>query len=154
LRAVEPGESRISEDVVGEAQVGVDGDRVQQALSNLFSNAVRYGGDQILLVARTAGRDLILEVHDNGPGVPTKFEAAIWKRFERGAHRLDAVTPGLGIGLAIVQAVASSHGGSAEYRTSERLGGACFSITIPGCVIGVEPMVTPPERTALSTRRG
>jgi signal transduction histidine kinase len=63
----------------------------------------------------------------------------IWEHFERGAHRLDSTTPGLGIGLSIVQAVAESHGGRADYRKSERLGGACFALTIPGCVVLDEP---------------
>ncbi|HSO50041.1 MAG TPA: ATP-binding protein, partial [Acidimicrobiia bacterium] len=53
----------------------------------------------------------------------------------RGAHRLNAVTPGMGIGLAIVQAIAEAHGGRAEYGRSDRLGGACFTLTIPGCVV-------------------
>lgn len=153
LRNVEVGESRINEEVTGTAMVGVDGDRVQQALSNLMSNAIRYGGDQVLLVAKTVDSDLVFEVHDNGPGVPTKFEDAIWKRFERGAHRLDSVTPGLGIGLAIVQAVATSHGGSADYRASERLGGACFSMTIPGYVIRSGPAIAVADQEALSTQR-
>jgi two-component system sensor histidine kinase RstB len=82
-----------------------------------------------------SGPDLVLEVHDNGKGVPTRHETAIWERFERGAHRLNAVTPGMGIGLAIVQAVAETHGGRAEYQRSKLLGGACFSLIIPGCVV-------------------
>ncbi|HSK06266.1 MAG TPA: ATP-binding protein, partial [Acidimicrobiia bacterium] len=56
--------------------------------------------------------------------------------FERGTHRLNAVNTGMGIGLAIVRAIAQAHGGRAEYRRSERLGGACFSLVIPGCVVG------------------
>ncbi|HZD23604.1 MAG TPA: hypothetical protein VE569_09415 [Acidimicrobiia bacterium] len=42
------------------------------------------------------------------------------------------------MGLSIVQAVVESHGGEVEYRTSERLGGACFAFTIPGCVVETE----------------
>ncbi len=91
---------------------------------------------------------MILEVHDNGDGVPTKFESVIWEHFERGAHRLDAVTPGLGIGLSIVKAVMESHGGQAEYRISERLGGSCFSLIVPDCVV-VDQQVT--ERVPAST---
>ena len=134
LRSVEPDRSRIESDYDLEGYVVVDADRVQQALHNLLRNAVKYGGDRVLLVGRVEGDSLMLEVHDNGEGVPTRHEAAIWNRFERGAHRLNATTPGLGIGLAIVQAVAEAHGGRAEYRRSELLGGACFSVVIPGCV--------------------
>lgn len=141
LRNVEAHGTRVNELMSRDARVLVDGDRLQQALTNLLSNAVRYGGEQVIVNASVEGGDLVLEVHDSGDGVPTKFESAIWQRFERGAHRLNAATPGLGIGLSIVRAVAESHGGIAYYRVSERLGGACFAMTIPGCVLDepVEP---------------
>jgi signal transduction histidine kinase len=135
LRGSDPGDTRIEDDLDADVVVRVDPDRMKQALANLINNAVRYGGDRCLVVARVRGRDLLFEVHDNGEGVPTRFESVVWQQFERGAHRLDAVTPGLGIGLSIVQAVVESHGGHADYRTSELLGGACFSLTIPGCVV-------------------
>lgn len=135
LRNTDSGTTRIDEDLDAEVVVRVDPDRMKQALANLVNNAIRYGGDRCLIVAKVDGRDLIFEVHDNGDGVPTKFESVIWQHFERGAHRLDSVTPGLGIGLSIVQAVMETHGGHADYRKSERLGGACFSLTVPDCVL-------------------
>lgn len=138
LRSSETGSTRVEEDLDAEVIVHVDPDRMKQALGNLINNAVRYGGDRCLVVAKVVGTDLIVEVHDNGDGVPTRFESIIWQHFERGAHRLDAVTPGLGIGLSIVSAVMEAHGGYADYRTSERLGGACFSLTVPGCVLAKE----------------
>jgi signal transduction histidine kinase len=138
LRGTDTGNVRIEEDLDASVQVHVDADRMKQALGNLVNNAIRYGGDRCLVVAKVVGRDLVFEVHDNGEGVPTRFEAAVWQQFERGAHRLDAVTPGLGIGLSIVQAIMEAHGGSSEYRPSDRLGGACFSLTIPGSVLEVE----------------
>lgn len=135
LRGIEPGETRIEEDLDAEAHIRVDPDRMKQALGNLVDNAVRYGAGRCLLVAMVKGEDLILEVHDNGPGVPERFETVVWEQFERGAHRLDAVTPGLGIGLSIVEAVVEAHGGRVEYRKSERLGGACFSLIVRDCVM-------------------
>ncbi|HEX6287329.1 MAG TPA: HAMP domain-containing sensor histidine kinase, partial [Acidimicrobiia bacterium] len=138
LRGTDTGNVRIEEDLDASVQVHVDPDRMKQALGNLLNNAIRYGGDRCLVVAKVMGRDLVFEVHDNGEGVPARFEAAIWQQFERGAHRLDAVTPGLGIGLSIVQAIMEAHGGRAEYRQSERLGGACFSLSIPGSVLEIE----------------
>ena len=139
LRNTDPVDTRIDEELDAEVKVRVDPDRMKQALGNLLTNAVRYGGDRCLVVAKVQGRDLIFEVHDSGEGVPTRFESMIWEHFERGAHRLDAATPGLGIGLSIVQAVTESHGGRAEYRRSERLGGACFALTIPDCVVSEQP---------------
>ena len=144
LRGVDPGNSRVEENFEGDAYVKVDADRLRQALANLLSNAVRYGGDRTLVTGRVNGLDLVIEIHDNGKGVPTRYETAIWERFERGAHRLNAVTPGMGIGLAIVQAIAEAHGGRAEYRRSEKLGGACFSLVIPGCVVRQEAVAVKP----------
>ncbi|MDH3500601.1 MAG: ATP-binding protein, partial [Acidimicrobiia bacterium] len=115
----------------------VDADRVQQALVNLLSNAVRYGGGQRALIATADRDDLVLEVHDDGPGVPKRYELAIWERFERGANRLNATVPGSGVGLAIVDAIARAHGGVTGYRRSEILGGACFSLRLPDAVVPV-----------------
>ena len=112
----------------------VDSDRILQALVNLLSNAVRYGGDDRAIVATAEGSTLHLEVHDSGPGVPVRHQLAVWERFERGANRLNAMVPGSGIGLAIVRAVTNAHGGSVGYRTSELLGGSCFYVTLPNCV--------------------
>jgi len=112
----------------------VDGNRIQQILVNLLSNASRYGGDQCLVVAFADGGRLVIEMHDSGPGVPKKDELTIWERFERGPNRYNASVPGSGIGLAMVRAIAEAHGGRATYRVSDRLGGACFAIDLPGRV--------------------
>lgn len=133
LQDVEANGTHVEAELDQEAVVNIDPDRMRQVVVNLLSNAVRYGGGRTRLVVRTDG-DLLIEVHDDGPGVPTRFQEMIWDRFERGAHRLDASSPGLGIGLSVVRAVAESHGGRASYKQSEILGGACFSVVIPGAV--------------------
>ncbi len=112
----------------------VDEGRIRQAVANLLSNAARYGGGQIEIVALANSGDLLLEVHDDGPGVSPKHELMIWEKFERGPNRFNAATPGSGIGLAITGAIAAAHGGMAGYKDSERLGGACFWMTLPGRV--------------------
>jgi signal transduction histidine kinase len=147
LRGVQLGQTRIEESFEGDAVIRVDSERLRQALTNVVSNAVRYGGDRAVVTGRVTGSDLLIEIHDNGSGVPTRYESAIWERFERGTHRLNAVTPGMGIGLAIVRAIAQAHGGRAEYRRSERLGGACFSLVIPGCVVGQGAETAEPDPT-------
>ncbi|MFP3915172.1 MAG: ATP-binding protein [Actinomycetota bacterium] len=110
----------------------LDPDRIHQVLVNLLTNAARYGGPNRMVAARQMDGDLVLEVHDDGPGVPKRYEYIIWDRFERGVHRYDAGTPGSGIGLAVVAMLAEAHGGTVGYRRSERLGGACFTVTLPG----------------------
>lgn len=108
-----------------------DRNRLLQILVHLLSNAQRYGNGRILIVARRDGDDRLLEVHDDGPGVTLKYEHLIWERFERGEHRLNASIPGSGLGLSIVKALAEAHGGTAGYRRSEELGGACFWVELP-----------------------
>lgn len=133
LQGIDNGNAMVDAEIDQEAVVTIDPDRIRQLLVNLLSNAVRYGGTRVKLLVQT-GTDLLVEVHDDGAGVPARYQEKVWERFERGAHRLDASSPGLGIGLSVVKAVAESHGGSASYRESELLGGACFSVLIPGCV--------------------
>jgi len=127
--------SSVEVDVEPGVEAFVDADRIEQAVVNLLTNAARYGGPHCIVRARVeGGDDLVVEVHDDGAGVPKRYEFDVWERFERGPHRYDAGVPGSGIGLSIVQAVAAAHGGEATYRISELLGGACFTIALPGRV--------------------
>ncbi len=123
-------DSTVEKDLVAH----VDRDRVQQALDNLIVNAFRYGEGTVRVVAKRDADDLVIEVHDNGPGVPRKYELAIWEQFERGANKLNANVPGSGIGLSVVDLVVRRHGGAATYERSSLLGGSCFRMTFPGRV--------------------
>ncbi|MDH3259796.1 MAG: HAMP domain-containing histidine kinase [Acidimicrobiia bacterium] len=134
VRSVEQKTTSLTIEVETHLQGSLDAGRVQQVIVNLLTNAVRYGGDRSLIVVKREGTDLAIEVHDNGPGVPKKFELAIWERFERGPNRFNASTPGSGIGLAVVDAITRAHHGSTAYRQSERLGGACFRVVLPNRV--------------------
>jgi two-component system sensor histidine kinase MtrB len=117
----------------------VDAERLEQILVNLITNADRYGAGRCLVAAFPRGGTLVLEVHDAGPGVPTKYELMVWERFERGQFKYIAgergrEVEGTGIGLAVVETIAKAHGGRVGYRPSERLGGACFFVELPGRV--------------------
>jgi len=80
---------------------------------------------------RAEGRDAVVEVSDDGPGIPSGRREKIFERFVRGEGTADtAVGGGSGLGLAIVRAVATSHGGSAEVGESAQ-GGALFRIRLP-----------------------
>jgi signal transduction histidine kinase len=127
-----------------------DADRLRQALDNLIINAFRYGGGKTLVIARSEGSDVVIEVHDDGPGVPRKYELAIWEQFERGANRLNASTPGSGIGLSVVDLVVRRHGGTATYERSRILGGACFRIVLPDRVRAEPSPARPPVRAVPS----
>jgi len=99
----------------------VDGVRVRQAVDNLLDNALRFTprGGTVLLAGRVdEGRCEIL-VEDTGPGFPAGFARAAPEPFRRGAAGEGMVShDGAGLGLAIVRAVAESHGGSVEIETN------------------------------------
>ncbi|HEX5761755.1 MAG TPA: ATP-binding protein [Solirubrobacterales bacterium] len=113
----------------------VDGnpDELHRLVVNLLDNAVRHTppGSRIQLRLRSAGRDAVLEVADDGPGVPPDQRERIFDRFVRAEQTADtAVRSGSGLGLAIVRAVARSHGGTVEVAESD-LGGALFRVRLP-----------------------
>ncbi len=87
-----------------------DRDMLQQAVANLLDNAMKFSpsGGVIRLAAR-AGPAAEIEVSDQGPGIPEPERARVTERFYRGEAARS--TPGAGLGLALVQAVAQLHGG-------------------------------------------
>jgi heavy metal sensor kinase len=102
---------------------------LEQALGNLIENALRYGDGTIRLSALETDSSLELHVTDEGPGFPGDFLDRAFERFSRAdpARRRG----GVGLGLAIVDAIASAHGGSARAQNRPG-GGADTSITLPG----------------------
>jgi signal transduction histidine kinase len=124
-------ENAVLQQDVPHLSVVADRERLTQVLNNLITNAGLYGGGSVLCRAERVDGHITFEVHDDGAGVPPRFEQLIWSRFERGAHRFDAASPGSGLGLAIVRSLVQAHGGRVGYRRSELLGGACFWFTLP-----------------------
>jgi len=111
-----------------------DRDRIRQALLNYLTNAARYGGGTVEIWSKSTSDGVLIEVHDNGPGVPKKHEFSVWERFERGAHTFMSDVQGSGLGLPIARGLVASHHGRTGYRPSELLFGACFWFTIPSAV--------------------
>jgi len=109
--------------------VSADPDRAAQALDNLITNALAYGGGTITLSARADREHVELGVVDEGRGFPEDLLPRAFERFGRGQHP-PADEPGSGLGLALVQAVAVAHGGHADARNRPE-GGADVSITLP-----------------------
>lgn len=114
------------------AMIWAEPDRIRQILVNLITNAIRYGRSEILVTAARNNAFVDFAVHDDGPGVPPRFQSDMWSRFERGLYKDSQSVPGSGIGLSVAKDLVTAHGGTIEYRTSELLGGACFAFTIPG----------------------
>jgi len=120
----------IEVDIADGVTLTADPARIVQVIGNFFANAAHYGSGHIEVIAYNDADATVIEVHDNGSGVPEVYQLIIWERFERAAQRQGTI-PGSGIGLAVARGVARSHGGETYYRRSERLGGACFSIRVP-----------------------
>jgi heavy metal sensor kinase len=111
-RASEAGR-RIEVEPVGD-RVAIDGDRarLEQALTNMVDNALRYGDGVVRLAARRANGTVELHVVDSGSGFPEGFIPHAFERFSRADPARGR--GGTGLGLAIVETIAVAHGGSAH----------------------------------------
>ncbi|MCA0240501.1 MAG: sensor histidine kinase [Proteobacteria bacterium] len=91
-----------------------------EALTNLIDNAIHYAGSgaSITVRARRDGAHAVLEVEDDGPGLPAADRERVFERFVRG--REDGT--GCGLGLAIVREIAQRHGGSVSLLAAEPRG--------------------------------
>lgn len=108
-------------------------DELHRMVLNLLDNAACHTppGARIELRLRSEGGDAVVEVADDGPGVPAQARAQVFDRFVRGEGPADtAAGPGSGLGLAIVRAVATAHGGTVEVAESPG-GGGLFRVRLP-----------------------
>ncbi len=104
----------------------LDAEGLRQALLNLLGNALEVTpeGGQILLSVTRAAEGLQIDVADSGPGVPLRERARIFEPF------YSARKDGTGLGLAVVERVATAHGGRVDVLDGP-LGGAVFRMSLP-----------------------
>ncbi len=112
----------------------VDAAKLERIVENLVANADKHtpreSSIDIRLSAR--GRDVLLVVEDQGPGIPDEFKQEVFETFNRGPNMLE-MTPGAGIGLSLVARFAAVHGGRSWVEDSPS-GGASFYVLLPDCV--------------------
>ncbi len=111
---------------------GGDADRLIQAISNLVSNAIKFSppGATIGVRTRTANRRVLVEVADNGPGIPDEEIPLLFKEFSRASTRPTAGEKSSGVGLSIVSQLIDLHGGRIGVRS--RVGqGSLFWFELP-----------------------
>jgi two-component system OmpR family sensor kinase len=101
--------------------------RLEQALSNMVDNALRYGGGEVMLTAARSNGCAELHVLDEGGGFPEDFLAHAFERFSRAEA---AALDGSGLGLAIVATIARAHGGEAHAENRPG-GGADVWLALP-----------------------
>ncbi len=109
--------------LVGDVEIEVleaDRLRLEQALTNLIDNALRYGEGEVVLSARAVDSSVRLGVRDRGPGFPEGLADRAFERFTRAD--VARVSGGTGLGLAIVGTIASAHRGSVGARNLQPTG--------------------------------
>jgi len=101
---------------------------VGELASNLVDNAARYGAKTVKIATGRAGSRSVLEVSDDGPGIPAEQRTLIFERF----RRLDnESTEGSGLGLAIVKEIAQRHGATIAVDEGEAGAGTRVSVSFP-----------------------
>jgi two-component system OmpR family sensor kinase len=118
---------------VGPVPIAGNPDDLHRMVLNLVENGVRHTppGSEITVTVAAQNPNVVLEVADDGPGIPAEVGEQIFSRFVRGDGPADlAVNSGTGLGLAIVKAVAVAHGGEVELGSSPS-GGARFEVRLP-----------------------
>jgi len=116
------------------AGVQVDGDRtrLQQVIVNLIDNAVKYthAGGAVEIRVGVEGKTAVLEVADNGPGIPAYALPHVFERFYRADKARSRASGGTGLGLSIVKAICAAH--NADVTVSSQEGrGTTFRVELP-----------------------
>ncbi|MFI9763043.1 ATP-binding protein [Streptomyces sp. NPDC051963] len=107
----------------------LDPRRLDVILANLIGNALKHGGSPVRVSVREAVEDIVIEVHDHGPGIPEDVLPHVFDRF----YKASASRPrseGSGLGLSIALENAHIHGGEITAANSPK-GGAVFTLSLP-----------------------
>jgi CheY-like chemotaxis protein len=136
----------------------VDGDssRLQQIVVNLLTNAVKYtppGGCIGITVRRSGQGQVVVQVQDSGKGVPSAMLESIFDMFVQADETLDRGHGGLGVGLTLVRALVTMHGGSVSARSAGRGRGTTFEVRLPLVAAPMPVEIVPPAAAKLSEGR-
>jgi two-component system sensor histidine kinase KdpD len=112
--------------------VHVDPVLIQQAMIQIFDNAVKYSrsGSPITVAAHTGGGRLTIRVSDEGTGITADEKSGIWDRFSRGERHVATIS-GSGLGLWIANAFVAANGGTIEAASAGAGHGATLTIELP-----------------------
>ena len=124
-------------DVPDGTRVTVDGDsaQVDRVLLNLLSNAVKFTGEggSVYVCVNTSPRWVQVQVVDTGMGIPKGEQSRLFEKFFRSSLSQQQATPGTGLGLTIVKAIVTEHGGTIAVESEEGVGTA-VAFTLPRAV--------------------
>ncbi|OON64234.1 hypothetical protein B0920_13155 [Massilia sp. KIM] len=110
-----------------------DAHRLAQVIGNLLTNAAKYTPPQgsIALSVKREGEQAVVEVADNGIGIPPEALPGLFQMFNQGRHGMDYAQGGLGIGLNLVKRLTEKHGGTVSVSSPGPNGGSTFSLRLP-----------------------
>ena len=123
-----------------EKKENIKGDKflLDIALSNLLGNSIKYGVDHgnVEITINSNSKNLIIEVCDDGVGIPKEELPKIFKEFYRANNVRKIVSEGSGLGLSVVKRIVERHGGTVSAVSPSRMAtrdhpGTCFTIEIP-----------------------
>ena len=129
--------------------VWVRGDpgQVSRVVGNLVTNALRHAVSKVTVTVTSVGADVVVDVTDDGPGVPVAERDRIFERFVRLDEARATDDGGSGLGLAIVRAIVSAHHGTVAVTTGPP--GATFRVVLPAAPAsahGVRSVSSPVDR--------
>ncbi|WP_460777093.1 sensor histidine kinase [Nocardiopsis nanhaiensis] len=105
--------------------------RLVRVLTNLVANAERHANSRIDIIVQREDGASVVEVHDDGAGIPVEDRERVFERFARLPESKERDPGGSGLGLAISREIVRAYGGSLVARHSDLLGGAQFLLHIP-----------------------
>jgi signal transduction histidine kinase len=139
-----------------EAAVWADADptRIAQLVGNLLHNAAKFTrpGDEVTVALRASGDAAEISVGDTGIGIDPALLSQVFDPFVQGDRTLARTEGGLGLGLAVVKAVAELHGGTVRAESAGPGRGATFVVRLPAAPAGA-PSDVAPAATARTARR-
>ncbi|HEV2642415.1 MAG TPA: HAMP domain-containing sensor histidine kinase, partial [Candidatus Elarobacter sp.] len=124
----------IALDLAPNLKITADRDKVERALLNLVSNAVKFTppSGRICITSRATDTDVEIAVRDTGCGVPAEEQQHLFTRFFRAAHAQSEQVPGVGLGLFIVKQIVDLHHGSVSVESTEQ--GSTFIMRLPAAL--------------------
>ena len=110
----------------------IDAKLIVQVLINLVDNAIKYTpkGSVIKIGCRQEGKQVVVTVADNGPGIPDEQKERIFDMFYCGSHRVADSRRSMGLGLALCKTIVTAHGGTIVVSDNQPQG-AVFTFTLP-----------------------
>ena len=108
-----------------------DEQRLHQAVTNLLTNASRHTSTETTVMGRlrTDANHVVIDVHDDGPGIDAELQPALFDRFTRGDSSRTRASGGAGLGLSLVKAIVHGHGGTTIVTSQP--GDTTFTLTLP-----------------------